>query len=666
MLSSRWKNRPAVLSVSFALFVFAAQFMTIQAGTNQSPSSPQDVLTFHGDTNRSGWASSETLLTVANVTPATFGLLHVVTLDGRTDAQPLFVSAQTIQGQGVHDVVYVATEANSVYAIDADSGAILWHANFGIPVPFQYKSHDDNVYPVMGILGTPVIDRTAGLLYFVSDTLSAPSDIFRLHAISLSTGLDAVPPVAIEYSTTLSDGTQWTFNPRYHLQRPGLLEANGSIYVSFGSNGDIVPTQSRGTILRYDAATLTPQTGDIANKLHETTQPFYLSSIWQSGYGVAADANGDLFFSTGNSNPNYPSYSQAFNRPDSTVRLSADLLTLVDSFTTYNYYQLDQGDSDVGSGGTLLLPDQPGPIPHLAIAGGKDGRAFLLNRDNMGGYTDGGPDNVVQTINMGGCWCGPAYFVGSDGATHVLTGGSNGVTSWKLQTSPTVQLMQETSTGSGPVSGLPDDGGTIPVISSNGTRAGTGVVWFVQRPASSSDQNPGTPVTLRAYNASNLQQQLISLQGGTWTHAVNSNANLVPTVAKGRVYVASNLQLRMYGVTHIGSDNVVVPASLKPSQPDTITCPAQVASTPAASGKTPLHDLYGTVCQATGKRIMLALRSGRAVSVDVSGAFDQNRHLLLTPGRTLHVSVAMDQAGVLHARKVSPSHIISPLTPPDR
>lgn len=647
--------------------MLAVPFMAIQAGTSPSPSSPQDMLTYHGDTNRSGWASSETQLTVANVTPGTFGLLHVVTLDGRTDAQPLFVSGQTIQGHGVHNVVYVATEANSVYAIDADSGAILWHANFGIPVPYQYKNYDDNVYPVMGILSTPVIDRTAGLLYFVSDTLGVPSDIFRLHAISLSTGLDAVPPVVIQYSTTLSDGTQWTFTPRYHLQRPGLLEANGSIYVSFGSNGDIVPDQSRGTILRYDAATLTPQTGDIADKLHEIAQPYYLSSIWQSGYGVAADANGDIFFSTGNSNPNFPSYSQAFNRPDSTVRLSADLLTLVDSFTTYNYYQLDQGDTDVGSGGTLLLPDQPGPIPHLAIAGGKDGRAFLLNRDNMGGYTDGGPDNVVQTINMGGCWCGPAYFVGPDGATHILTGGSNGVTSWKLQTSPTVQLTQETLTGSGPVSGLPDDGGTIPVISSNGTTAGTGIVWFVQRPASSSDQNPGTPVTLRAYNASNLQQQLISVLGGTWTHAVNSEANLVPTVAKGRVYVASNLQLRIYGVIPNGPPgNLVVPASLTPSEPDTITCPSGAALMTAANGKTPVHELYGTVCQASGKQIKLALRNGRAVSIDTSGAIDQSRHLLLTPGRALHVSVALDKAGVIHARKISPSHTISPLTPADR
>ena len=121
-----------------------------------------------------------------------------------------------------------------------------------------------------------------------------------------------------------------------------------------------------------------------------------------------------------------------------------------DSFTTYDYFELDGFDGDVGSGGLMLLPDQPGPVPHLAIAGGKDDRAFLMNRDNMGGYTQGGPDNVLQTINMGSCWCGPSYYVGPDGVVHIITGGGNGVTSWKLQTSPTPQLVQEASTGSEP------------------------------------------------------------------------------------------------------------------------------------------------------------------------------------------------------------------------
>src|ERR1700722_12059998 len=135
--------------------------------------SPQDVLTYHGDTFRTGWFSAETQLTASNVTPQTFGLLQTVTLDGRVDAEPLYVAHEIIAGQGIHNVVYAATENDSVYAIDADSGSILWQRSFGAPVPYTYKDSDDNVYPVMGILSTPVIDRTmsaAGAMYVVADT----------------------------------------------------------------------------------------------------------------------------------------------------------------------------------------------------------------------------------------------------------------------------------------------------------------------------------------------------------------------------------------------------------------------------------------------------------------------------------------------------------------
>jgi hypothetical protein len=636
----------------------------VAASDKRQPSSPQDVLTYHGDNNRTGWYSTETTLNVSNVTPSTFGLLHTVTLDGRVDAQPLFVTGQTIDGQGTHDVVYLATETNSVFAIDASSGAILWHRQFGIPVPDGYKNGDDNVFPVMGILGTPVIDRNLGVMYLVTDNIGSPSDVFRLHALSLSNGHDAMPSVIIQFSERLSDGTQWVFNPRYQLQRAGLLEANGSIYVAFGSNGDIVPQQSRGTILRFDAATLAPMTGDITDQLNPLNPAYYLSSIWQSGYALAADGGGDIYFSTGNSDPFAPSYSQAFNRPESLVRLSSDLLSLKDSFTTFDYFSLDQGDVDVGSGGVMLLPDQPGSVPHMALGGGKDGRAFLLNRDNMGGYTQGGPNHVLQTVQMGSCWCGPAYYVGSDAAVHLLTGGGVGVTSWKLQTSPSVALSREFSTGSGAVNGLPDNGGVIPVVSSNGTTAGSAIVWFVQRPAISSDMNPGTPLTLHAYNAANLNQQLISILGGTWTHAVNSNANVVPVVAKGQVFVASNLQLRIYGLTGQQS-KVQEPASLRPSVADKISCPSEAAVASVFSGKG-THDLYGTVCEYSGDRLRLTLRSGRSVSVDTAKAFERSSPVLLTPGRPLHVSFTVDQAGVAHAQKISRSHAFSSVTPADK
>ena len=667
MISVFIRRRLLAASTFLAISVSAASPARAQKAAPQpAAGTPQDVLTYHGDNLRTGWFSSETQLTPANVSPASFGLLVSVPLDGRVDAQPLVARQQSIAGQGVHDVVYAATENNSVYAIDAVSGAVLWQRNLGTPVPDSYKDGDDNVFPVMGILGTPVIDRTAGALYLVADVYTGGVDYFRLHAIALATGRDLVAPVTVQFFQGLTDGTRWVFNSKYQLQRPGLLESNGSIYVTFGSNGDLDPDISRGSIVAYDSATLTRQYAEITDQLSLASNPYYLSSIWQSGYAPAADAGGDVYFSTGNSNPSQPTYSASFNKPESAVRLSGDLHSVIGSFTPANYFHLDGGDTDLGSGGVLLLPDQPGAHPHLAVAGGKDGRAFLLDRDNMGGYTKGGPDNVLQTVSMGSCWCGPAYFVGSDGAPRVVTGGGNGVSGWKLMTSPATQLVKESSTGSGVVGGLPDDGGVIPVISSNGTTPNSAIVWFVQKPSSSSDQDPGTPVTLQAFAATNLSSALVSLPAGTWTHAVNSNANLVPVVANGHVYVASNKQLQIFGLLPgDGAQRVAAPA-VRPSAPDRVVCPAGVAPLEALGGQPgATHDFYGTVCRVSGAKLELTLRTGHSVVVDTAG-LTQNPPLLLSPGRPVHVRASLDANGSLHARSVSRSHAISPVTPPDR
>ncbi len=666
MMSHFRSYRLSATGVLAVMLLWIGSTVSGQVDPKTPTGTPQDVLTYHGDNFRTGWFSSETLLTASNVNAQSFGLLQTVPLDGRVDAEPLVALQQMIDGQGVHDVVYVATENNSVYALDAASGSTLWQRNFGTPVPDSYKSGDDNVYPIMGILGTPVIDRNVGAMYLVADVYNGSTDAFQLHAISLSNGNDVVTSVNIQFSAKLLDGTTWTFNPRYQLQRAGLLEANGSIYVSFGSNGDINPNISRGTMVRYDAATFKNLSGGITDRLAGNMSTYYLSSIWQSGYAPAADQAGDIYFSTGNSDPGHGSYLLAGNRPDSMIRVSGDLRTLRSSFTTYNYFQLDEGDVDMGSGGMLVLPDQLGRLPHLAVAGGKDGRAFLLNRDHLGGFTPGGPDKVVQTITMGSCWCGPAYFVGSDGTPRVVTGGGNGVTSWKLQTSPSTQLMFDSSTGSGAVNGLPDNGGTIPVISSNGTTSGSGLVWFVQRPAGSSDQDPGTPVTLQAFAASDLSQQLLSIPAGTWTHAVNSNANIVPTVANGRVYVASNKQLQIFGLLSSPPTSGVA-AAPKPttaSEPSAVTCPPEVAPLAATGGTgAGVHQLRGTVCKVTGSQLRIALPGERSVSVDIVEVLARHRTLLLTPGRPIKIRATIDEKGRAHAQRISRSHGIAEVQP---
>ena len=277
-----------------------------------------------------------------------------------------------------------------MYAVDAASGSILKSRNLGVAIPNSQKDYDDNVYPTYGILSTPVIDRANNAVYVVTDTnegASAP-DVYRLHKLALNNFNDLVASEILTPSTMLSDGSTYVLPAQHERQRAGLLETNGNIYVSFASTGDTQPALSRGVIAGFNAANLAPLTSNVfPDRLKELSNPFYLTSIWQSGYAPAADTQGDVFFTTSNSDRSTPSYNATYNFPESMLKVSGDLSHITDSFTLYNYFSLDQSDGDFGSGGTLLVPDQLGVYPHLAIAGGKDGRAYVLNRDALGGYS---------------------------------------------------------------------------------------------------------------------------------------------------------------------------------------------------------------------------------------------------------------------------------------
>ena len=228
--------------------------------------------------------------------------------------------------------------------------------------------------------------------------------------------------------------------------------------------------------------------------------------------------------------------------------------------------------------------------------------------------------------------------------------------------------MQQSSTGRGAINGLPDNGGSVLVISSNGTTSGTAIAWFVQKPASSSDSDPGTPLTLRAYDATNLSTALFSAQGGTWVHAVNSNANIVPTVANGHVYVASNKQLNIFGLLppRGSAEHASLPKQIAASKAENVECaPAESA---LAAVKTPAgtHQFYGTVCKVDGSMMQLSLRSHRSITVDVSQAFTSHREVLLTLGRAIRVQATIDAKGSAHALRISPSHTLYSETPADR
>jgi hypothetical protein len=504
-------------------------------------SAQTSVTTYHYDNNRTGWNKNETVLTPANVASTSFGLLHTVPLDDQVDGQPLLVPGVNItagSNQGKHDVVYVVTEGNTVYAIDAESGTVLLNPNFGKPVRFPLGCSNNG--PNVGINSTPVIDAASNTLYVIVYTNDTSGPTYRVHALDLGSLTDKVTPQVVVASHTLTNGTTFTFNGTYQRQRPGLLLANGNVYAGFGSFCDLGANLSRGWLLGWATNTLTPLP---ANQLFDT-QPsspdsFFLSSIWMSGYGLAADDSGNILFVTGNSDYSGTTYDGVSNIQESVVKVSSNLTTVLDLFTPSNQAALDQSDADFGSGGAMVLPDQPGTIPHLAVAAGKAGSMFLMNADHLGGYSTT-KNNVLATYTVGACWCGQSYFVDADGAARVVSSGGHLAKVWKLSTSPSPKL---TLAATSPYINGGQFPGFFTSISSNGTS--NSIIWALSHPLSSSQPR----IYLFAFNpdsGSNMTQ-LFKGFAGAWQN-VGGNSNLVPVVANGEVFVASNKQLQIFGL----------------------------------------------------------------------------------------------------------------------
>jgi hypothetical protein len=498
------------------------------------------VTTYHNDNYRTGWNSNETILTPSNVIKATFGLQHSVALDDQVDAQPLVIPGVMItagQYQGtVHDVAYVATEGNTVYAIDVHSGTVLLNPNFGTPV--HYPLGCNNNGPNVGINSTPVIDPGANTLYVMIYTQDKSGPNYRLHALDLGSLTDKVSPQLVTASHALSDGSTFTFNAKYQRQRPGLLLANGSIYAGFGSFCDLSANLSRGWLLGWTAGTLAPfPSNQLLDVQVSDPDTFFLSSIWMSGYGLAADDAGNILFVTGNSDAN--TYDGVTNIQESVVKISPTLTTVLDLFTPSNQVSLDQGDVDFGSGGVMILPDQPGSLPHLAVAAGKDGNMYFMNEDNLGGYSPN-QNNVLGTYSVGGCWCGESYYLDASGG-HVVSSGGYNVKVWQVQTSPSPAL--KTLKTSAYINGLQDPG-FFTSVSSNGNS--NQVVWAISRPQTVGEY----PLFLYAFNPNfgkTTLKRLYRAKAGFWPNK-GGNSNLVPTVANGQVFVASNKLLDIFGL----------------------------------------------------------------------------------------------------------------------
>jgi hypothetical protein len=447
------------------------------------------VTTWRNDISRTGQNLNETILTPSNVNATQFGKLFSQPVDGYVYAQPLYLPNVTINGT-THNIVYVATENDSVYAFDADTNGgtnanPLWFASMlstahgaaagATTVSSSYVGTD--IVPQIGITGTPVIDPTTGTLYVVAATLEGSNFLLRLHALNVTSGAEKFGgPVVITATVpgtgNGSSGGSLTFDPEWQNQRPGLLLLNGIVYVGFASHGDGGPWH--GWIFGYNAATL-QQTGVFC-----TSPNGGGAGVWMAGGGLAADVvdpvnhpYGRMFIPTGNGDFTATTpYASGMDYGDSILNLDLTngVPTIKDDFTPAGQAQLDAYDGDQGSGGLLILPNQTaGSYPHLLVQAGKSGTVYLLNRDNLGGYNTAG-DQVVQEItydvgvvgtwSMAAYWKGNIYYWGQQDTLRAIPLLSNGL----LQTSPSA-VSSETY-------GYP---GANPVISANGDTEG--IVW---------------------------------------------------------------------------------------------------------------------------------------------------------------------------------------------
>jgi hypothetical protein len=522
-----------------------------------------NVLTFRYDGALDGLNSQETALTPSNVNSAQFGELFSIPVDGQVYAQPLYLSSLAIPGDGTHNVLFVATENDSVYAFDANSGSLLWHDSLidpsaGVtPVPNTDLPDPYVIAPEVGITSAPVIDSATDTLYVVAYTKdvsgSSTSYEYSLYALDAATGAEEDGgPVTISGSVNgTGEGNngqgQVVFNALQQDQRPGLLLLNGVVYVAFASWGDSQPYH--GWIMGYNAATLqqvavfndTPNGGE--------------GGIWLSNGGMDTDGT-YIYLSTGNGTFDTTLNSSGFpidgDYGDSVIKLAVDPdssptnqningwgLQVVDYFTPDNQQTLDDDDLDLDSGGVLLLPTQAGPYPDELIAAGKQGTIYVINRNDMGHF-DPNANNIIQELDgvlgmegaSGGAFDTPAYFNG-----EVYYGGVDDpleafqVNDGLLSTSPTSE--------SGNTYQYP---GASPTVSADGTS--DGIVWALQ-----TSNELDSPAVLYAYNATNLSDELYnSIQVASRDQAGPAVRFEAPVVANGEVFVATDGQIDVYGL----------------------------------------------------------------------------------------------------------------------
>jgi hypothetical protein len=511
-----------------------------------------DVLTYHYDKARTGLNSQEAILAPGNVNVQSFGLLFSCPVDGKVDAGPLYVSGLNIPGFGLRNVLYVATEHDSLYAFDADNGTELWQVTL---LKIGETPSDDhgcsNISPVIGITSTPVIDRsmgTNGTIYLVAMSKDSSGNYYqRMHALDLATGSETLNgPVTISASFPgVGPGSingNVIFAPGQYAERCGLLLSNGVIYTTWTSHCDAAPYT--GWMIAYDEKTLAqvkvininPNGAPASESLPGASG----NSFWMSGAGPAADSQGNVYAISANgpfdSTLNSAGFPADGDYGDSMLKFSTtSRLSVADYFTPTNQQKDAEQDVDFGSGGVLLLPDMTDAsrmVRHLAVGAGKDSNLYVVDRDNMGKYSSRS-NQIYQELDgalPGGEWATSAYFDG-----HVYYGPVGGAL--RSFSFSNARLGTTPSSHSSNTFRYP---GTTPSVSSNGTR--NGIVWAYD--------NSNGPAVLHAYDATNLATELYnSTQAANGRDSFGTgNKFITPMVANGKVYAPTTQSVGVFGL----------------------------------------------------------------------------------------------------------------------
>ncbi len=515
-----------------------------------------DNLTEHGDNARTGLFSSETKLNPTNVTKDTFGLLFEMQVDGKVDAQPLYVQNVAVAGKGTHDVVYVATEHGTLYAFDAESKpdagpSPLWSiSTLGTSeTPSDAVFGCGQVTPEIGITSTPVIDLATNTMFLIAMSKNAGGTYFqRIHAIDITSGAEKVgspKDVTATYpgtSTNEGNGTTLTFAPKQHKERSALLLDHGTVYTSWSSHCDHGPYS--GWVMAYDESLDQKAVYD-----DEPNNNGGEAAFWNSGAGPAADSAGNIYQATGNGGfddtfdtqgfPSGQDYGNSFLK----LTPSGSSITTADFFTEGNEVTESGGDVDMSSSGVMLLPDSVGSPahPHLLVGSGKDGHIYLMDTRHMGKFNpDGGNGQVLQDIPNAtgtifdsghGSFGAPAYF---DGSIYYC-GVGQPLKKWNIANAQiATPQASETITNFG----YP---GATPTISWNGSDPATAIVWAHE------NSNP----TLHAYSAADVSTEYWSSDqaaGNRDRPTGGANKFIIPLVANGRVYMGTQSSVAVYGL----------------------------------------------------------------------------------------------------------------------